>query len=450
MSEDVLAYPVQGAGDPPVRAGDIVGKYRVEGQLGSGGMGLVMAATHTTLGQPVALKFMHARIADRGVIVERFLREARVVACLKNEHVARVYDVGELASGAPFIVMERLEGTDLSTLLKERGPLAVAVAAEIVAQACDGIAEAHALGIVHRDLKPRNLFLTRKVDGSPFVKILDFGISKWVTRSETGEEDSALTGASEVIGSPFNMPPEQMLGSRSIDARADVWSLGAVLFQLLTAKQPFAGRTRAELYTQVLGGGPRPLRVLRPEAGDELARIVARCLEKEAASRYASVLELSRDLRAAVRATAQPSGASDVPGSTPPVAVEARALLSRRRVHPLAIGVAAAFAIGVGAAATAHRRPASPPGRAADALLASAPATLTASSPRPPPTIDEPRAPVAPVTGSLPAVADAGAGRVIVPRAPRVPFDPRPATAVPPKPTPGSPGDDDDVFRERY
>src|SRR5262245_55273398 len=162
-----------------VKPGEILaGKYRVERVLGAGGMGLVVAATHLVLGRLVALKFMLPQTVGAGGSIDRFLREARAASLLRSEHVASVKDLGTLENGAPFIVMEYLEGIDLAQLLHERRTLPPMVAIDYVLQACEALAEAHAHGIVHRDLKPANLFLTRRPNGTPLVKVLDFGISK--------------------------------------------------------------------------------------------------------------------------------------------------------------------------------------------------------------------------------------------------------------------------------
>ena len=215
----------------PVAEGEVLaGKYRVEKVLGVGGMGVVVAATHATLRQKVAIKFLLPGASDE--VVQRFLREARAAVRLRSDHVARVIDVGELESGAPFMVMEYLAGSDLSAVLRDRGALPIDEAVDYVLQACEAIAEAHVAGIVHRDLKPANLFLTKAPDGSPSVKVLDFGISK-DSGGGDGEDEQGLTRTTAVLGSPHYMAPEQMRSTRSVDGRADIWSLGVILFQLL-------------------------------------------------------------------------------------------------------------------------------------------------------------------------------------------------------------------------
>src|SRR5829696_2386345 len=210
--------------DAPVSPGDILaGKYRVERILGAGNMGVVVAATNIALEQLVALKFMLPGKAPNPQQHERFLREARAAARLRSQHVAHVLDMGTLENGAPYTVMEFLEGQDLAAVLAERGPLPVEEAVEYVLQVCEAVGEAHAAGIVHRDLKPANLFLTGDVSGSPCVKVLDFGISK-LSGALT------LTQEKQAFGSPLYMSPEQMNAFKLVDARGDIWALGVILY----------------------------------------------------------------------------------------------------------------------------------------------------------------------------------------------------------------------------
>ncbi len=276
-----------------VSVGDVLaGKYRVERVLGMGGMGVVVAATHLDLREVRAIKLMRPELASDQA-VERFLREARAVVRLRSEHVAEVYDVGRLESGAPYIVMEMLEGQDLSALLKERGRVPVEEAVLYIAQACHALTEAHEAGIVHRDLKPGNLFLTRRADGSPCIKVLDFGISKHL--SHHGDEE--MTGAREIMGSPLYMAPEQMRAARQVDARADVWALGAILYKLLTGRAPFQAATVPEIFAATLGKQVRPPSFIRPELPKGLDAVILRCLDKIAMRRYASAADLFAALR---------------------------------------------------------------------------------------------------------------------------------------------------------
>jgi serine/threonine-protein kinase len=278
----------------PIQPGDVLaGKYRVERVLGVGGMGVVVAATHLQLDQLVALKFMLPEVLKNANHVTRFLREARAVVRLKGEHVTRVLDVGTLENGAPYIVMEYLEGDDLAGTLGKRGSLPIGEACAYIMQACEAMAEAHAQSIVHRDLKPQNLFLTRRPDGSPFVKVLDFGISK-TSLSDT--EGFQATHTSAMMGSPAYMSPEQIKSSKDVDARTDIWALGVILYQLVTGRVPFDAGTMVELCVRVLNHEPEPLRSVRPDVPPAFEAIVARCLRKDRADRYANIAELVADL----------------------------------------------------------------------------------------------------------------------------------------------------------
>src|SRR5690554_3137517 len=271
-----------------VQPGDLLaGKYRIERVLGRGGMGVVVSAVHEALDERVALKFLLPEALANQEAVQRFLREARAAVKIRSEHVARVTDVGTLESGAPYMVMEYLDGVDLARYLESRGPLPVPEAVEYMLQACEALAEAHALGIVHRDLKPANLFRIERVDGTPSIKLLDFGISKVIAHQV------ALTQTSSMLGSPLYMAPEQMTSSKHVDARADVWALGIILFELVTGEPPFQGETLPEVCAQILTTEPRPIRALRGDVPPELESVVARCLHKEREQRYGSVAELA-------------------------------------------------------------------------------------------------------------------------------------------------------------
>ena len=288
----------------PVSPGDIVaGKYRIERVLGSGGMGVVVAATHLDLDQPVALKFIlpHA-LAGKGN-VERFMREARAAVRLKSEHVARVYDVGRDGENRPFMVLELLEGMDLAKLSKQKGLLPVADAVEYVLQACEALVEAHAAGIVHRDLKPQNLFVTRRLNGTPLLKVLDFGIAKAIGPGAVGQ--MALTDSAAIIGSPLYMAPEQMRSARTAEIRSDIWALGVILYELLGGALPFDGETVTEVCIHVVNEEPAPLLTLRPGLDPSLVGIVMRCLEKEVQARYHNVSALAAALEPFSRSAQQ-------------------------------------------------------------------------------------------------------------------------------------------------
>ncbi|MGH7269391.1 MAG: serine/threonine-protein kinase, partial [Polyangiaceae bacterium] len=277
---------------PFARGTVLAGKYRVEKLLGEGGMGWVVVATHLQLEQRVALKFM--RSADDSEAVTRFLREARAAARIQSEYVARVADVGTLESGAPYLVMEYLEGHDLDALVS-KGALPEALAINYAMQACEGLAEAHAAGIVHRDLKPANLFLARQKDGSIRVKLLDFGISKLAERPGSMPEIS-VTSTQSMMGSPLYMAPEQMRSSRAVDTRADIWSMGTIIYEMLTGTSPFSAGSLPEVCARILTDKPTPLRKLKPHLSPELEAVVLRCLEKDPEARFADVAALAKAL----------------------------------------------------------------------------------------------------------------------------------------------------------
>jgi len=268
----------------------IAGKFVVEQVLGVGGMGVVVSAKHIHLGQKVAIKFLRRDAAKNQEAINRFLREARSAVGLQSAHVVRVMDVGVLDDGMPYMVMEHLQGTDLSRVLEQRKTLPEQEAVDYVLQGMEAIAEAHALGIVHRDLKPANLFLTRSPDGSPLVKVLDFGISK---AADTTQQEQSLTATSAVMGSPLYMSPEQLRSSKNVDARTDVWALGVILYELLAGQPPFVADTVTGLCAKIAADPATPLRALNPALSMGLEAVVMRCLEKDMARRYATVADLA-------------------------------------------------------------------------------------------------------------------------------------------------------------
>ncbi|MFZ5894889.1 MAG: protein kinase domain-containing protein [Myxococcota bacterium] len=261
-------------------------KYRVERVLGVGGMGIVVAAHHLQLDERVAIKLLHPHVLTHPKAISRFSREARAAAKIKSEHAAWVSDVGSLEDGTPYMVMEYLEGQDLAAWLRERGPLSWSQTSEFLLQACEALAVAHASGIVHRDLKPANLFITRRVDSTLCLKVLDFGISRV-------ESDVSMTQTLQVLGSPLYMSPEQLANPDSVDARSDVWSLGIILFELTSGVPPFTAATLPDLVAKIM---TEPPPALPGPSAPALEGIIQRCLEKDPSLRYPSVAELGRAL----------------------------------------------------------------------------------------------------------------------------------------------------------
>jgi serine/threonine protein kinase len=272
----------------------IADKYVVERLIGEGGLGLVVAARHVHLDQVVAIKTLRPNaLASKGV-AERFLREARLAAKIRSEHVVHVYDVGTMPDATPYMVMEYLAGTDLGRQLNASGPLPVDKAVDYVLQACEALAEAHIAGIVHRDIKPDNLFIATSAGGKSILKILDFGISKMATRHTTSGNE--LTEAGDKFGTPVYMSPEQLLSARDVDARTDVWAIGVVLYELLTGKLPFDGDLPV-LCAAILTKPHMPLATARPYLPAALETVIARCLEKDVEKRFQNVAELAQELR---------------------------------------------------------------------------------------------------------------------------------------------------------
>jgi len=280
-------------------AGTIVeGKHRIDRIIGRGGMGVVASAVHIHLEERVALKFLEVKDEEVGHDFRaRFALEARVCAKLRNEHIARVHDVGIWEGKVPFMVMEYLEGTDLRRSLRDGAKLSLSQAVEYVVQICDGLAEAHAHGIVHRDLKPANIFITRRQDGTELVKVLDFGISKWTTKEEDVGE---LTKTGMMLGSPKYMSPEQLNGG-AIDARADVWSIGAILYQALTGRPPYDFPQVTQTFMAIAGGSPPPRpTLLEPSIPQGVEALILRCLTRDKEQRVQNVAELAGALLEAV------------------------------------------------------------------------------------------------------------------------------------------------------
>jgi serine/threonine protein kinase len=286
-----------------VHEGEVLaGRYRIEKFLCAGGMGALVAARHLLLGERVAIKFMLAE-AENTEAVARFVQEARSARRIQNEHVVRVLDVAELASGMPYIVMEYLEGSDLAALLGKSGPLSIDDAVDHVLEACEAFAEAHDLGIVHRDVKPANLFLARQSGLAPrIIKVLDFGISKTTSLApgtlDATESATAHAGTlpKTILGSPFYMSPEQMESARDVDRRTDIWALGVTLFELVTGKLPYTGSTLIQVYSKMVTEGRPAWRDLLLGFPAGLESVLAKCIARDREARYPSIADLAPEL----------------------------------------------------------------------------------------------------------------------------------------------------------
>ncbi len=306
----------------PLTPGELVaGKFLVDRVLGVGGMGAVFAAVDQVTGGHVAIKCLLPIFADNKDVRTRFLREGSATMRLKSEHIAQVSSTGTLDDGVPFIVMEHLDGRDLRTVVRGSGPLDVSTAAAYVGQVCHALAEAHALGIIHRDLKPANLFLTRRPNGAALIKVLDFGIAKYTSASLLGDQ-AEMTKTQAVLGSRAYMSPEQMLRPRDVDARADIWSLGVILYFFVTGKNPFTSDTTEGMIMRIVSGAAEPLQTAFPDVPAAFDAVVMRCLSKRREDRFSNVTELARAL--APLASHLPDRATmELDDSLPPRAIQA-------------------------------------------------------------------------------------------------------------------------------
>ncbi len=300
----------------------LAGKYRIGRMLGAGGMCLVYEAEHIHLRQAVALKLLKPELARDPLAVARFAQEAQAAAKLRSPNVARVYDVDKLPDGQPYITMELLVGHDLGTELQRRYALPVDLAVDYVRQACNGIAEAHALGIVHRDLKPENLFLTElgEMTERRLVKILDFGIAKNVE-----EGSRKLTAPDAVFGTVDYMSPEQIRSASTVDHRTDIWSLGVILYELLTGRTPYNGDARSVI-AQIVSDPIVPPSRWVPTLPPVLVAIVMRALAKDPAERFQSADELRHALEPFAEGV---EPITDVLARLPPETVPRRNVSSR-------------------------------------------------------------------------------------------------------------------------
>ncbi|MDB5213720.1 MAG: Protein kinase [Myxococcaceae bacterium] len=321
-----------GGAQEAVKVGSVIGdKYRVEQELGRGGFGVVVRARHLAIDQLVAIKVLTAgEDSEWKEDAARFKREGQATAALRSEHVVRILDVDFLPSGSPYMVMEYLEGETLHVIVHTRGPLSIGEAVDHMVEVLAALAEAHAAGIVHRDLKPANVLVTRGAGGTMVAKVLDFGVSKVAAHSGIGaapgvapasQPPSPITKTGAVIGTVAYMAPEQMLDAKRVDARADLWSVGIMLFELLTKKTPFGASSDPGIVTTMLTKPPLSLGALRPDVPPKLEKVIVRCLEKLPQKRYATASAVAAGLEPfttpraraaldALRRAGRPSGAA--------------------------------------------------------------------------------------------------------------------------------------------
>ncbi len=302
------------SGAPRLAAGTLIaGRYRLDRRLGEGGMGEVWAATHAITRRHVALKFLKGSAARRPEMHQRFLREARAVSLVRHPGVVEVLDAFQLDAGSPVIVMDLLVGQTLGAKLARDGALPADQVAALVLPAVEAVQAAHARGIVHRDLKPENIFLETGEGGQTVVKVLDFGIAKLTATEGDAAETGALTGTGAVLGTPWYMAPEQLSGDPGIDARADVWALGVILYECLSGARPLDGSNVAQIVTRMLRDGIVPIERRVSDLDPGLARVVGRMLARERETRPRDLHEVRH-----VLARLAAGGDSDIGGPAMP------------------------------------------------------------------------------------------------------------------------------------
>lgn len=265
-------------------------RFLVRGLLGSGGMGAVYEVEHAVTKAAGALKVLHPRYARSPDVVARFALEASAATRIGDPHIVQAFDAGKLEDGAPYIFMELLRGRSLASLIDQHGRLPFDEARELVLQAASGLAAAHAAGIVHRDVKPENLFLLS--GQSPFVKILDFGVSRFVSPDAA----SRLTSEGTPLGTPYYMSPEQVVGERDVDQRADVYALGVVLYECLCGELPFRAETLPALAARIVEGRYTPLAQLMDGLPDGIDAVVQKALCVDLPARYRDMGEFAAAL----------------------------------------------------------------------------------------------------------------------------------------------------------
>jgi serine/threonine-protein kinase len=275
----------------------IGGKYEVLREIGKGGMGVVYEARHTGTGRKVAVKeIVDEALRVDPLLLERFQREARATAQIETQHIAPVLDTGtDPATKHPFLVMELLHGEDLQDRIARFGPLPEDAALRVAAQACAGLARAHEAGVVHRDIKPANLFLARR-DDEIVVKLLDFGVAR--VKEQLAAIDHRLTTTGVMLGTPLYMSPEQVVGAKHVDHRADLWSLGVCLYEALTGTTPHDDvETLGALIVAICSKPARPIREVAPEITEPVAAIVDRAVALDPNTRYATAQAMLADLK---------------------------------------------------------------------------------------------------------------------------------------------------------
>jgi eukaryotic-like serine/threonine-protein kinase len=348
-----------------IKAGDVLdGKYRIEKQIGAGGMGAVYMATHAVIGRRAAIKTLHLECASDPQVVARFHREAQLAGSIGHDNICEVIDIGTLPNGAPYLVMPLLNGQALADLLENNAALSLERVADIGSQTLSALEAAHGAGIVHRDLKPDNIFVTKMGDRRDFVKLLDFGISKIIEQDEV----THLTMTGTVLGTPFYMAPEQAKGAKNLDHRVDIYAMGVILYEALTGRRPFEGDTYNEIMFRIIAEPFTLPTALNPSIPAAIEAVILKAMSREAGDRFPDASAMRAALEAAARGEAVDfsermstaptvAGVSSVHGKTPMSAsytqgprVTSVTVPSKRG---LKIGIAVGAVVVLGAAAGA-------------------------------------------------------------------------------------------------
>ncbi len=286
-------------------------RYRIVRRLGGGGMGAVYEGEHLLIGKRVAIKILHAQFAQDAEMVTRFVREAKAATAIGHPNIVEVNDMGQLPDKTAYMVLEYLDGRDFATDIRDQGPQPLGNVVHIVSQVCDALSAAHAKGIIHRDLKPENIFLVERGGDPNFAKVVDFGISK-ITDSA---DEHVLTRTGNAIGTPYFMAPEQCQGKKDLDARADIYALGVILFQALTRQYPFADESYPMLVVKICTERPPPLAEYRTDLPPQLEAIMQRMLAKLPQNRFENCAQVRAALEPFRHLNDQPIIVSNAPST---------------------------------------------------------------------------------------------------------------------------------------
>ncbi len=309
MSEELLQPAAQ---DDPKVGMVLQDRYRIVRKIGEGGMGAVYEGEHVLIKRRVAIKCLHSQFATNPEIVARFHREALAATSIGHQNIIEVTDMGRFDDGSVFMVLEFLLGRDWSDDIDETGAQPLGKTLHILDQVCDALTAAHAKGIIHRDLKPENIYLIERGNDPDFVKVLDFGISKFKDSAGGGK---GMTQTGTTLGTPYYMAPEQAQGKKDIDNRADIYSLGVILFQALTGQYPFDDESYPMLVLKICTEPPPPLRLYRPDLPEELELLIAKLLAKDPNERFSDCESLKAALQQFRSIQDTPEVAADAPST---------------------------------------------------------------------------------------------------------------------------------------